>query len=393
MNPARLRRTLLALVGTGQGVDLAGMALPDWQQLDQRAAQHRLQPLLHCQHRHNAAIPETVRAGWAASHRAHAMLALGQQADLSRTYALLREAGFTPLALKGAWLSRHAYPDSALRPMRDIDLLLDPATVIDAFRHLQANGYELLDQRDQSSQDLLLTDKHLPPLRSPAGTVFELHHRLWEQNGRLDHASPHGIDAAVRQGAVVESDGIAYPAPADMLAHLIVHAVYSHRLDCGPLLLADIDFLLRARSIDWAAFWNCAAAEGWRSGARLVLALVATWRAPGAIVLTPAAGPEASAAVVEDAADLLLQDLKSRHSAGFLASIQRHGWQALAERMAGRTLGPSTTSGSAVADANSFARWAASRLQRTVFDLVRSGPRRQGQALARLSRWLDAQQP
>lgn len=388
MTPAERRRVLLAMVGTGPS-DVTSLSDADWQALDRLAAQHRLQPLLHHQHRESPGIPPAIAAGWAAAFRAQALLALSQQADLARTVAQLRKSGLAPLALKGAWLGAHAYPHPALRPLRDIDLLLDPATVIAGFGQLEAAGYRQLEPSALSLEELIRTDKHLPPLLSPGGTVVELHHCLWEPAGRLDHASPAAIDAAVRAKAVTEPDGIAYPAPIDMLAHLIAHAVYSHRLDCGPLLLADIDYLLRVRPIDWVTFWERAAVEGWRSGARLVLALVERWRGAERVTLTATAGPDVPAAVLDEAADLLLQDLASRQSAGVLASIRRQGWGGLNDRLRGRTSSGTGPVQRDLAVQGGFASWAGSRLRRTLGDLIRAEPRQQGEALARLSRWLD----
>jgi hypothetical protein len=37
-----------------------------------------------------------------------------------------------------------------------------------------------------------------------------------------------------------------------MLAHLIIHSVCDHWLDCSPLLLADIACLLHAEPVEWA---------------------------------------------------------------------------------------------------------------------------------------------
>jgi len=317
------------------------------------------------------------------------MLALRQTTDLANTVALLCAEGFAPLALKGAWLCRHAYPHPALRPMRDIDLLLDHASVIPAFEHLRTAGYELCAPPELSLPDLVRIDKHLPPLISPGGTTIELHHRLWVPDGRLDHASPSVIDDRVRAHAVLEDDGILYPAPIDMLAHLIVHSVYGHRFDCGPLVLTDIDYLLRARGVDWALFWQRAESEGWRSGARLLLALVAAYRSDVQIRLTPAAGPEPSPEIMADAVDLLLQDLATRQSAGVLATVKRHGWRGTHDRMLGRN----RTSAALVTRQKSaeggFVRWAIARLGRTLGDLQRTDPRHQGLALARLSHWLD----
>lgn len=390
MSPQALRRRSIALVGTRPGLDHSDLSPADWQALDRLAAQHRLQPLLHHQHRDNALVPGAIRSGWSNAYRVQAMVALGQQAELVRTTDLLRAAGFAPLALKGAWLARYAYPHPALRPLRDIDLLLDPDTVSAGFELLLGAGYRLAEPAELPLADLLRTEKHLPPLLAPGGTVIELHHRLWEPAGRLDHASPVAIDAAVRAAAVTEADGIAYPAPADMLAHLIAHAVYSHRLDCGPLLLADIDYLLSARPIDWGAFWLRAGVEGWLSGARLVLDLVATYRPGTLIEIYPQAGPEVPAAVRDTAIDLLLQDLGSRHSAGVLASVRRQGWQGLVDRTLGRRRAEGRQAVQReMGSAGGFGIWALTRLQRTGGDLVKAEPRRQGLALARLSRWLD----
>ncbi|QEA16105.1 nucleotidyltransferase domain-containing protein [Novosphingobium ginsenosidimutans] len=388
MTPEELRRRLLDLVGTRRPAQFADLSGDDLAKLDRMAAQHRLQPLLHHQHRAHPDLPPVLAEAWSAAFRCQALLALSQRAELERTVTLLRAGGFAPLALKGAWLHRFAYPHPALRPLRDIDLLLDPASVIPAFAFLEAAGYQLIEVPELPLPELVRTDKHLPPLLSPGGTVVELHHHLWEPDGRLDHASPAAIDAEVRAGAVMDEDGLAYPAPIDMLAHLIAHAVYSHRLDCGPLLLADIDFLLRARPIDWARFWVRAGTEGWSSGARLVLSLVEHYRS--AVRIEWHDHKPVPDALLNDAALLLLQDLDRRQSAGFLASLQRRGWQGLRDRVTGRrrvAAGPAVRR--EMASAGGFIGWAGSRWRRTAGDLVRRDTRKQARALARLSAWLD----
>ncbi len=388
MSPAALRRRLLDLVGTRRLAEFADLSAENLVALERMAVQHRLQPLLHHQHRTHPDLPPVLAEAWSAAFRSQALLALSQRAELDRTVALLRAGGFAPLALKGAWLSRYAYPHPALRPLRDIDLLLDPDSVIPAFARLEAEGCRQIEPSELPLADLIRTDKHLPPLLSPGGTVVELHHHLWEPDGRLDHASPAAIDAAVRAAAVTEVDGLAYPAPIDMLAHLIAHAVYSHRLDCGPLLLADIDFLLRVRPIDWVQFWDRAAAEGWANGARLVLALVERHRT-GATIDWGDQAP-VPAALLDDAADLLLQELDRRQSAGVLASLQRRGWQGLLDRVTGRrrvAAGPAVQRD--MAAAGGFLSWAGSRWRRTAGDLAHRDTRQQARSLARLSTWLD----
>lgn len=390
MDRSALRRLLLDLAGTASPPDLTPLDETGWAELDRIAAQHRLQPLLHARQRGNPAIPGSIAASWQTAHRIAAMQAMVQRAELAETCALLERAGFAPIALKGAWLSAHAYPEPAQRPMRDIDLLVTPETVIPAYKALLAAGHADAGKAEMALTDVVRLDKHMPPLRAPRGTWIELHHRLWERDGRLDHASPQGDEAAVRARAGSGPDGIRYPAPQDLLAHLIVHAVYSHRLDCGPLVLSDIAMLTAAAPIDWPRLWADATAQGWRDGARLLLELTLHYHPAAPIDFTADQGEPAPAALVEAAPDLLLQELETRASAGLAAATLKAGPAKLAERISGRRK---------VADEAPAARlterdggmlgWAGSRALRSLRDLSRADVRRQSRQLAALSKWLD----
>ena len=116
-----LCRALLALTGTATQADLTGFGAADWQALDALAAEHRLRPLLHAQHRDNPAIPADLRREWQAAHRVQAMQAMVQRQDLGETARLLAEAGIEVLALKGGWLAWQAYPEAAQRPSHHSD--------------------------------------------------------------------------------------------------------------------------------------------------------------------------------------------------------------------------------------------------------------------------------
>lgn len=383
-----LQQILLELVGTGCPPRLDRLGIADWARIDGMAEQHRLQPLLHRQCSDLPHLPHDIADGWRSAHRFAAMAALAQRADLVETVVLLRSLGIETIALKGAWLASQAYPDPALRPCRDLDLLVQEGQVLAAFEVLVGAGYELTEPPELSLDEALRVDKHLPPLRSPRGTMIELHHRLWEPDGRLDHASPLNDLAGVRDRARCDADGIAYPGAADMLGHLIVHAVYSHRFDCGPLLLADLDFLLRREVIDWPAFWTRATAEGWHGGARIVLELVARYRPQARIEFD--AGRPAPARLLASAPALLLQNLDTRKSAAVMATTLKSGPLGLRRRVAGqRAAANALPVRREMASQGGYLAWAWSRLTRTVGDLVHVDVRRQSRNLASLSRWLD----
>lgn len=384
----RLRAALLGLLAETPS---AAPELTDdaWQAVDRMALLHRLRPLLHHRQHGNAAIPPALRAGWHEAFRASAMTALVLAGELSATVAMLEQAGLAPIALKGAWLAWHAYPHPALRPMRDLDLLLTPDTVIPAFELLRARGYTLDSPLQLTLAESVRLDKHMPPLVSPRGVVIELHQRLWEIDGRMDHAAPTANEQALRTRAI-RIGALSFLHPQDTLAHLIIHAVYDHRLDCGPLVLTDIASLLAAAAIDWERFWAEAWSGGWQRGARLVLTLVKA-HAPHLAIPFPANLPACPPGLAELAAGLLLQELGTRQSAGVAATFAAAGPAAFLRRILARRKGAdSHATARDLSGEGGFAAWAGSRLMRTLRELARPDVRHQSRDLARLSRWLDA---
>ena len=390
MDASALRHVLLALTGTCAVPDVSGLNDANWLDLGLLAAAQRLEPLLHAQHRDTAALPRVLRAAWKAAHRRAALQAMHTRRELHECCALLEAAGLAPIALKGSWLAYHAYPEPAQRPMRDIDLLVPAERVLEGYGILLAAGYRSALPLELPLAEYVRLEKHLPILIAPRGTLVELHHRLWEPDGRLDHATPPQDAALLRARAIVGSDRIRVLSPQDTLVHLIVHAVYSHRLDCGPLLLPDIDFLLRQASIDWPAFWAQSRAEGWRSGARLVLDLVAAYRPAARIDFSADYGPPAPAALLAAAPDLLMQDLTTRQSAAAAAAVLKAGAGGLWRRLRGRRSAAGEQSVIRdMASEGGVLGWAGSRLRRSVTDLARADVRRQSRQLAALSTWLD----
>ena len=390
MDVPALRRLLLGLVGSGPISLPEGLTAEDWIALDRIAAMHRLQPLLHVRHGRSQAIPGHISDSWRSAYRQAALAAMAHRAELLRCHELLDEAGLSPIALKGAWLSRHAYPDPALRPMRDIDLLVPRAQVLDAFERLLKAGYAQIEPAEMALEAIVRLDKHMPPLISPGGVVIELHHRLWEPDGRLAHASPVIDEAGLLDRAMVDEDAIRYLAPEDLLAHLIVHAVYSHRLDCGPLLLPDIACLLEKAPASWPRFWQAARTQGWRDGARLVLELVASAYPEARIDFAPDEEAAPPRDLLDAAPDLLLQDLDSRPSAHVAAATLKGGWRELRNRAAGRRMasGESPVLRETRHEGGRLG-WMLSRGWRTMRDLSRADTRRQSRQLAELSTWLD----
>ncbi len=396
MEPRLIRTLLLDLLGTTSCPDegrLGAMKAEDWAQLQTMAALHRLGPLLHSRHKSNEAIPPDVRQAWQDAYRAAAMTSMAIGAELNECARLLETGGFAPVALKGAYLAKHSYPEPAQRPLRDIDFLLPQESILDAYRFLLAAGYSSTVDEARSLDDIIRFAKHLPTVIAPRGTPIELHHRLSRPDDSLGHRSPEGLETAVLAN-VRSSDGLRFPSPQDQMAHLIIHACYDHRLDCGPLVISDIYYLQRSDPIDWTALWSRAGEGGWTSGARLIVELVRIHYGQDAIPQCPNEPERPPPDILDLAAELLLQSLDARTGAKFAASLGKAGPLAMLWRFFGQT----DRSGGTVIERSLAEKFrllgrAIVRLGQAARELSSASTRQQSRQLADFSDWLDNQRP
>ena len=312
--------TLLALLGGDWPAD--GVPAQAWPTIATMAAAQRLEPLLawHAE-RGGWPVPPAIATTWNQARRAAALGVLSQQAALRLALARLGDAGIAAVALKGVALAWRHYPEAALRPMRDIDLLVAEDRAIEASQVLAAAGFVPETDDPATLRQALADDHQLPAQYHPGlGVTIELHHRLGDPPQRRGYRVPQLDPAGVMARAVaVECGGamIPCPAPQDLAAHLIVHALYGHRLDCGPLVLADLHFLAADHAVDWAALRDQAVRDGWARGHDLLLALVE--RSFGSLPTALAHRPPT--AVLDAAEAALMLDPEARGQAEALSDL------------------------------------------------------------------------
>lgn len=280
-----LRSLLLDFISETRGVSQSQLdALSDlqWSVLLQMVRQHRLGPLMHWQWLHvkfDLRLPQRVREALAQDFTQSALRNLQMQRELVLACRLLAKADFSPVALKGPYLAWWAYPHAALRPMRDLDLLVPVKDGLHAYQVLLDGGLSRIEKYGYSGdvETVIHLNHHLPPLRSSAAALtIELHTRIFhvddENRGHQDLTDDPGFWSR----CVVKDLGgerIHLESPADLLLHLIVHAVYDHEFTNGPLVLSDLAFLLRTHQIDWSLFWTMAERLGYKKGCSLMLEL------------------------------------------------------------------------------------------------------------------------
>lgn len=252
----------------------------DWQALLKMVRQHRLGPMLHWQlgqaHAH-LTIPPEYQAEWARSHQKSTLRNLLLQRELLLVHQIFKKAGIPYMALKGAYLAYHAYPNPALRPMRDLDILVPKDQVLKAYQVLLNAGMVRMDGFQGTPEVVMALHRHLPPLRSASGQVdVELHCRLFhhESEGlpQPDLSDARGFWDRITS-APIANQAVSFEPPTELLLHMIVHAVYDHQFNNGPLLLSDLAFLLRTQTIDWPLFWSLAQQGQQTRGCLLALKL------------------------------------------------------------------------------------------------------------------------
>ncbi|NQU39482.1 MAG: nucleotidyltransferase family protein [Lentisphaerae bacterium] len=166
----------------------AAEAFADWAALPALAEAHGLGPLLYT-HLHDTRvdIPTPTMQALRALYLRHRSANAIRHAELATLFKATEKAGVRALLLKGAALSYIAYPDPALRPMRDIDILVPPDALERARGIMTALGFSV---PPGEAARLSPHHHHLPVYAKEAGGMLvsiEIHHR------RLIHS--HAADA------------------------------------------------------------------------------------------------------------------------------------------------------------------------------------------------------
>jgi hypothetical protein len=273
-----LKHLLLDMMSTTRPVEASrteGLGGAEWDVICRMAEQHRLDPILHHYSQNRGshwAVPDGVRAKWAQSFRQSALCSLLISKTLLKIDKILNKSAYNYAALKGAWLTQKAYPHPALRPMRDVDIIVSPEHVLTVFTLLESEGFVLSPEYVRPNARSQAQAKHLSPLYDEqTGISVEVHCRL------VDHADGDAVALNQIEGLLkrsIRADGVNYLNPTDTLLHLMVHTVYDHQFNNGPLTFNDIAVAVASSDIEWDRFWTMAKTGGWTRGCELLFAIV-----------------------------------------------------------------------------------------------------------------------
>lgn len=259
--PEMARWDILRLICALIGASLKGdhsLCLPpavNWQSLIEAASYRLVTPALAFALQRRSEPPPAVRDyldGVLFLNRDRNRVMLGVLADALRAF---NHAGLKPVLLKGgANVVADIYPDSAMRLLGDIDLLLPKGEAAAAAQILQTLGYQPApNDRVRYSEH-----HHLVPQRDPvSGVTIELHVEpvLRDWHGMLTAADifAQAIPLQFQDCAVF------LPSPTHRVIHTIVHSELSdgnyalRRLDVRQFMELAALMLRYGPEIEWAA--------------------------------------------------------------------------------------------------------------------------------------------
>lgn len=326
-SPDDLKYLLLDMLSATREVEpdrFAHLDDQDWRALALIVGQHRIGPMLHHQHKlpqDQWIVPAAITEIWTDAYRKSAMRSLRLQLALRRIDGVLRAADIRYAAMKGAWLFLHAYVQPALRPMRDLDIVVAPENALRAHALLEESGFIRPDEFAKASEYSIELAKHLPPQRcAETGILLEVHTRVVDKLSEGQKSSPLGDTAALLQRSE-EKDGIIFLSPTDTMLHLVLHAVYDHQFNNGPLTLNDVALLAASSPIDWPRFWAMAEAGNWDRGAELLFAMARRYHDPALFPTREGSTATPSEGDIESALLLMLQDFDQRQVVAFRAQL------------------------------------------------------------------------
>jgi len=183
---------------------------------------------------------------------------LRRKAQLHEMIQLFNARGIDHILLKGSHLAEKFYSNSALRPMCDIDVLIEPSDFNKAYELLVEAGYISSKPNNHDSQSG--SNKHFPTLLKEGGLAIELH---WNINSQ---SNDHNMEPLWSRAETMTIGNLKTKilSPEDLLLHLSFHRGYDHLFASSLMLLNDIKEICSRSAVDWTKLLSLAtSADEW----------------------------------------------------------------------------------------------------------------------------------
>jgi len=184
--------------------------------------------------------------------------------QLSKIIKAFHDGGIRPLVLKGPALALSIYPDPAIRPSSDLDLLVLPEHMLRARDILEQLDYKGLGKRFENCKDFYSEETFVPQKDKRENRVIELH---WDLHSFTGISREVKLEDLFQRAMKIEKSGLTFETldPVDTLIHRAINMAIWHNRDIRLIWIYDTALLaqrlkspkdwelLQKRSVDWRA--------------------------------------------------------------------------------------------------------------------------------------------
>lgn len=251
-----------------------------WQEWLAVLSSHEVLPMMHEKSHHlpdGEQLPQRVRDSLRQAFMAADVRSLQVERQLAQILPMMTAARLPCLVMKGPAISGSWYPNPALRPHNDIDLLVPRDRFLQAREILCDMGYVCKAPRFDSTPDLH-SEESFDHLRDRSALPVELH---WDIHHFYGFRGKGTIEDLFDRSREKTYGSVTFTGldPVDELIHVILHMVLIHTRDIRLIWLYDIFLLteeIRRENL-WQVFME--RCMEWRAmeAARHLLSLTRLW--------------------------------------------------------------------------------------------------------------------
>jgi len=193
---------------------------------------------------------------------------LYMERQLGEISEAFQNEGIRTLVLKGPATAWSAYPDPAMRPSSDLDLLVLPEQIAQTRTLLERLDYKCLGKRYEHSKDFFCEETFIPQRNSRDNRAIELH---WDLHSFSGIKRDGKVEDLFHRAVKIELLSVTFETlhPVDALIHRALNMTLWHNKAIRLIWIYDIALLARCLKVpdDWKVLQERSVA--WR--ARLAL--------------------------------------------------------------------------------------------------------------------------
>ena len=222
-----------------------------WDAVCEIAACDHVESLLLQAVRGHSLVPEELEIEWQQTYYQHATRNALLWRELGAQLCLLSAAGIPVVLLKGASLAERVYGNIALRPMVDLDLLVQRAQVPAALRALEEHGYYRYEAEAHPGATLSYENEVVLCRPGVVDTFLEIHWSLIDSPYYQRILTMDWFWETSIPGRVGDVAALALGVEAQVL-HLCAH-LHLHHQGAGLLWWQDVaeTLVLHRQEVDW----------------------------------------------------------------------------------------------------------------------------------------------